>query len=58
MTGFDPATRNVILGRAGFVGPWVCCERCGDWNATVQCHHRRPRGMGGSRAADTNLASN
>jgi 5-methylcytosine-specific restriction protein A len=34
------------------------CERCGVPCAVFQAHHRRPRGMGGSTAADTNVASN
>lgn len=33
------------------------CERCGQERAT-QAHHRRPRGMGGSRDAATNVLSN
>ena len=34
------------------------CEQCGLRSVNVQYHHRRPRGMGGSRAKDTNSASN
>lgn len=34
------------------------CERCGLPASDLQDHHRRPRGMGGSRRPDTNTASN
>lgn len=33
------------------------CERCGNERAT-QAHHRRPRALGGSRDAGTNVLSN
>lgn len=42
----------MVRARSGGV-----CERCGGHQA-VQQHHRRPRGMGGSRDAATNTASN
>ena len=52
MTGFSKTVRHIVENRAnGF------CERCGV-NAPNQIHHRRPRGMGGSQADDTNLAYN
>ena len=52
MTGFPKKVRNVVTLRAnGF------CEVCGV-NEPVQLHHRRPRGMGGSKADDTNTAPN
>lgn len=52
MTGFLKPVRDMIVRRSQGV-----CERCGAAPA-VQIHHRRPRGMGGSSAADTNVASN
>lgn len=59
-TGPSPATRRVVLDRAG-----GCCELCGrllhdgtTWIAAHSVHHRRPRGAGGSTAADTNTAPN
>jgi 5-methylcytosine-specific restriction protein A len=52
MNGFPKHVRNTVAARAnGF------CERCGA-NTPTQLHHRRPRGMGGSRADDTNTAPN
>ena len=57
MTGFSKHTRELVFLRAG-----GRCERCGrppaSWRAAFQWHHRRPRGMGGSKAADTNTAAN
>ena len=52
MTGFSKLVRDQIMCRSQGI-----CERCGAAPA-VQIHHRRPRGMGGSSAADTNRASN
>lgn len=52
MTGFPKPVRDLIATRCQSV-----CERCGV-SASVQLHHRRPRGMGGSTAPDTNTASN
>lgn len=54
MTGFAPAVRQQIVARAA--GGW--CERCGHYAMYGQIHHRRPRGMGGSTAVDTNTAAN
>lgn len=52
MTGFPTTVRNLVAKRAnGF------CERCGA-NTPTQIHHRRPRGMGGSKHPDTNTAAN
>jgi hypothetical protein len=35
------------------------CERCGtDWSDFWSMHHRRPRGMGGSKRPEVNAASN
>ncbi len=52
-TGPDAETRAVVHARSG---GW--CERAACRRQAVQIHHRRPRGTGGSKAADTNLASN
>lgn len=52
MTGFPKQVRDVIVRRSQGI-----CERCAAAPA-VQIHHRRARGMGGSKAADTNVASN
>lgn len=56
-TGFSPATAEAILQRDG------ACVRCGGglhgergWDYSLQ--HRRARGMGGSRQADTNAPQN
>ena len=53
MTGFPKNVRDIVTLRAG-----GACERCGLAAPAYQHHHRRPRGMGGSRAADTNGAAN
>jgi 5-methylcytosine-specific restriction protein A len=53
MTGFSKRTRELVLLRSG-----GHCERCGWIEEASQYHHRRPRAMGGSRAADTNGAAN
>jgi 5-methylcytosine-specific restriction protein A len=52
MTGFPKVVRDIVTRRAG-----DHCERCGV-DRPEQIHHRRPRGMGGSSARDTNTASN
>lgn len=52
-TGPSAETRAVVHARSG---GW--CERASCKRQAVQIHHRRPRGAGGSKAADTNLASN
>lgn len=59
-TGPDAATRRLVLDRAA-----GACELCGRllhdgtrWLGDHSHHHRRPRGMGGSRDAATNTAAN
>lgn len=52
VTGFSPQVRDVIIERGGGM-----CERCGALPGT-QAHHRRPRGMGGSKRHDTNTPAN
>ncbi len=52
MTGFPQAVRDMVLNRCGGF-----CEACGV-DRPEQMHHRRARGAGGSRRADTNTASN
>lgn len=51
MTGFSPAVRALITARSSGK-----CEICG-LHAADEIHHRRPRGMGGSKRPDTNTAS-
>ena len=51
-TGFSPSVRGIVLERCAGL-----CEVCGR-QRMAQIHHRRPRGAGGSKAADTNRASN
>lgn len=47
-------TVDAVHARAGYG-----CEICGTTNAARwSLHHRRPRGMGGSKRADTNMPSN
>lgn len=53
MTGFPKSVREQITRRAN-----GGCERCGLTAQAYQHHHRRPRGMGGSKAHDTNSATN
>jgi hypothetical protein len=53
VTGFPPKVRELIARRAD-----GNCEVCGAPAQVTQQHHRRPRGSGGSKAPDTNLASN
>lgn len=48
------ATRTLVMERAG-----RRCERCGRTIVgEFSIHHRQPRGMGGSRAADKNQPQN
>jgi 5-methylcytosine-specific restriction protein A len=49
---FPPAVRALVEARSEGV-----CEGCGNGRAT-EIHHRRPRGMGGSRRPATAKASN
>lgn len=51
-TGFPPDVRELVADRAAGI-----CEKCGQAAAT-QLHHRRPKGIGGSRLADTNTTVN
>lgn len=54
-TGITDAVRQVVKTRAG-----CRCERCNRDLAGGggEVHHRRPRGMGGSRRQDTNQSGN
>jgi 5-methylcytosine-specific restriction protein A len=51
-TGFSLVVKALIRDRAE-----GCCEVCGEWYSAMQHHHRRPRGMGGTRRLDTNTPS-
>ncbi|GAA3510279.1 hypothetical protein GCM10022234_00650 [Aeromicrobium panaciterrae] len=53
MTGATATVRELVYERAN-----KCCERCGIYAYGGSVHHRRPRGMGGSKQADTNQPSN
>lgn len=53
MTGFSKRVREVITERAG-----GCCERCGRQTWDMQVHHRRARGMGSTKRAETNQPAN
>lgn len=55
-TGFPTATRQVIQQRAQGACEALIVTVC--TGRGEQAHHRRPRGIGGSRRYDTNLASN
>ena len=57
-TGPSPAVRQLVWERDG-----GCCVRCGIYGGVHtfpphQIHHRRPRGMGGTRREDTNSPAN
>ncbi|GAA1909268.1 hypothetical protein GCM10009737_08110 [Nocardioides lentus] len=59
-TGPGASTQALVLDRAA-----GCCELCGRrlhdgdaWTGPHSFHHRRPRRMGGSRAAATNSPAN
>lgn len=59
MTGFSERTRRIIFSRSEVAGVPTCeiqvrCLRA----PAVQIHHRRPRGMGGSKRVETNSPSN
>lgn len=47
------AVRDTVYLRALFA-----CERCGERDSDFSVHHRRPRGMGGSRDPLTDSAAN
>lgn len=51
MSGFSPEVREVIYTRDK-----QRCARCGA--RTTQIQHRRARGMGGTKRAETNLPAN
>lgn len=53
-TGPSVATRQLIKERAG-----GCCERCGKTiTGDHSIHHRKPRGMGGTRDPKANSPAN
>lgn len=53
-TGPTPAVRRQVAERAG-----GCCERCGKKiTADYSIHHRKPRGMGGTKDPKANSPSN
>ena len=55
MTGFSPQVRAVIRERAqNRCEMQVCCR---DGGVHWQIHHRRPRGMGGTKRPETNWAA-
>lgn len=55
MSGFSRATRASVVARDR--GECFICGRA--WRAGVDSiHHRRPRGMGGSKGGDVNGAAN
>lgn len=56
-TGFSAEVREIIHGRATDTHGLTYCERCGEVASDLQYHHRRPRGMGGTRRGDTNTAA-
>lgn len=57
-TGPAPDVVEQVYERAGYSCE-VCTEQVGDRRGVDHhIHHRRPRGAGGSRRADTNLPSN
>lgn len=53
MAGVPQATRLLVYARAQ-----ERCEICGVYAYGGSLHHRRPRGMGGSKRPETNQASN
>lgn len=54
-TGFPPEVRDLIIARAHGMCEIAApgCTQFGE-----QIHHRRPRGIGGTRRTDTNRAAN
>lgn len=53
-TGPTTATRKAVMARAN-----GCCERCGKRiTGEYSIHHRKPRGMGGTKDEAVNLPSN
>lgn len=53
MSGFSRPTRLLVYARAQ-----ERCERCGVYAYGGSVHHRRPRGMGGSKQPATNGPAN
>jgi hypothetical protein len=56
MSGPTTRVRQIVLDRDEFM-----CVRCGTYVGPFgdySIHHRRPRGMGGTKRADTNLPAN
>ncbi len=53
MTGPTPKTRAIVYDRAG-----LRCEVCGGSAYGGSVHHRRRRGMGGSKRPEINLPAN
>ena len=62
MTGFSAGVRHAILARSeGYCEVMAAgCENLdvGFGHSTIEIHHRRPRGMGGTKRPETNYASN
>lgn len=62
MTGFSEKVRDLVRHRAmDYNHSFAVCEvmaHCQGYPAAAHLHHRRPRGAGGSRRADTNQAAN
>jgi 5-methylcytosine-specific restriction enzyme A len=57
--GFPARVRNIIHSRSDYAGIPTCEVNVQCYLApATQIHHRRPRGMGGSKRVDTNTASN
>lgn len=52
-TGPTPAIRALVKARED-----DACAICGRRTAPFQIHHRRPRGIGGTRRLDTNSPAN
>ena len=53
MTGPTVKVRQTVLDRAQ-----MACERCGGPAYAGALHHRRPRGMGGTRRRESNRPAN
>lgn len=53
MTAVSASVRAIVYARAG-----SCCELCGRYAYGGSVHHRRRRGMGGSKRVELGLASN
>jgi 5-methylcytosine-specific restriction protein A len=51
-TGFPPEVKATIRSRAQNL-----CEICGQHTSDCVAHHRRPRGMGGTRRPESNGAA-